>query len=99
MCGMLWGGKLLVETILRQTSTPSSVHSQSNGINCLNNCWIMLCKILRNQYPEQPPLTVITALKQIVIESKRDPMVCTGTNGYAASKRYHSSSTIVTGVW
>ncbi|GFX41970.1 transposable element Tcb1 transposase [Trichonephila clavipes] len=44
MCGMLWGGKLLVETILRQTRTPSSVHSQRNGINCLNSCWIMLCK-------------------------------------------------------
>ncbi|GFV15058.1 hypothetical protein TNCV_3150971 [Trichonephila clavipes] len=25
---MLWEGKLLVETILRQTRTPSSVHSQ-----------------------------------------------------------------------
>ncbi|GFV71399.1 hypothetical protein TNCV_4051031 [Trichonephila clavipes] len=37
--GMLWGGKLLVETILRQTRTPSSVHSQRNGINCLNSCW------------------------------------------------------------
>ncbi|GFV09134.1 uncharacterized protein TNCV_3112731 [Trichonephila clavipes] len=24
--------------------TPSSVHSQRNGINCLNSCWIMLCK-------------------------------------------------------
>ncbi|GFU82456.1 transposable element Tcb2 transposase [Trichonephila clavipes] len=36
MCGMLWGGKLLVETILRQTRTPLSVHSQRNGINCLN---------------------------------------------------------------
>ncbi|GFX28298.1 transposable element Tc3 transposase [Trichonephila clavipes] len=45
MCGMLWGGKLLVETILRQTRTPSSVHSQRNGINCLNSCWIMLCKV------------------------------------------------------
>ncbi|GFS99040.1 DDE_3 domain-containing protein [Trichonephila clavipes] len=43
--GMLWGGKLLVETILRQTRTPSSVHSQMNGINCLNSCWIMLCKV------------------------------------------------------
>ncbi|GFW12826.1 transposable element Tcb1 transposase [Trichonephila clavipes] len=32
--GMLWGGKLLVETILRQTRTPSSAHSQRNGINC-----------------------------------------------------------------
>ncbi|GFW63490.1 transposable element Tcb2 transposase [Trichonephila clavipes] len=44
----LWdalGGKLLVETILRQTRTPSSVHSQRNGINCLNSCWIMLCKV------------------------------------------------------
>ncbi|GFU69724.1 uncharacterized protein TNCV_1221121 [Trichonephila clavipes] len=43
--GMLWGGKLLVETILRQTRTPSSVHSQRNGINCINSCWIMLCKV------------------------------------------------------
>ncbi|GFS64957.1 hypothetical protein TNCV_1584511 [Trichonephila clavipes] len=42
---MLWGGKLLVETILRQTRTPSSVHSQRNRINCLNSCWIMLCKV------------------------------------------------------
>ncbi|GFU62086.1 hypothetical protein TNCV_4893041 [Trichonephila clavipes] len=25
---MLWGGKLLVETILRQTRTPSSMHSE-----------------------------------------------------------------------
>ncbi|GFU31600.1 transposable element Tcb2 transposase [Trichonephila clavipes] len=41
----LGGGKLLVETILRQTGTPSSVHSQRNGINCLNSCWIMLCKV------------------------------------------------------
>ncbi|GFT80641.1 HTH_Tnp_Tc3_2 domain-containing protein [Trichonephila clavipes] len=39
------GGKFLVETILRQTRTPSSVHSQRNGINCLNSCWIMLCKV------------------------------------------------------
>ncbi|GFS77730.1 uncharacterized protein TNCV_553341 [Trichonephila clavipes] len=46
--GMLWGGKLLVETILRQTRTPSSVHSQRNGINCLNSCWIMLCKVCNN---------------------------------------------------
>ncbi|GFV55861.1 transposable element Tc3 transposase [Trichonephila clavipes] len=40
----VWEGKLLIETILRQTRTPSSVHSQRNGINCLNSCWIMLCK-------------------------------------------------------
>ncbi|GFU77377.1 transposable element Tcb1 transposase [Trichonephila clavipes] len=39
------GGKLLVETILRQTRTPSSLHSQRNGINCLNSCWIILCKV------------------------------------------------------
>ncbi|GFW64392.1 transposable element Tc3 transposase [Trichonephila clavipes] len=38
------GRQLLVESILRQTRTPSSVHSQRNGINCLNSCWIMLCK-------------------------------------------------------
>ncbi|GFV15083.1 transposable element Tc1 transposase [Trichonephila clavipes] len=42
---MLWGGKLLVETILRQTRTLFTVHSQRNGINCLNSCWIMLCKV------------------------------------------------------
>ncbi|GFY06365.1 hypothetical protein TNCV_3651521 [Trichonephila clavipes] len=29
---------LLIETILRQTRPPSSVHSQRNGINCLNSC-------------------------------------------------------------
>ncbi|GFT72744.1 hypothetical protein TNCV_756341 [Trichonephila clavipes] len=39
------GSKLLVETILRQTRTPSSVHSQRIEINCLNSCWIMLCKV------------------------------------------------------
>ncbi|GFV05850.1 hypothetical protein TNCV_5035891 [Trichonephila clavipes] len=33
------------ETIIRQTRTSSSVHSQRNGINCLNSCWIMLCKV------------------------------------------------------
>ncbi|GFT44640.1 transposable element Tcb2 transposase [Trichonephila clavipes] len=44
------GGKLLVETILRQTRTPSSMHSQRNGINCLNSCWIMLCKVKVNDF-------------------------------------------------
>ncbi|GFY11208.1 DDE_3 domain-containing protein [Trichonephila clavipes] len=39
------GGKFLVETILLQTRTPSSVHSQRNEINCFNSCWIM-CKVL-----------------------------------------------------
>ncbi|GFU28786.1 hypothetical protein TNCV_469411 [Trichonephila clavipes] len=38
-------GGNMVETILRQTRTPSSVHSQRNGINCLNSCWIMLFKV------------------------------------------------------
>ncbi|GFV72917.1 transposable element Tcb2 transposase [Trichonephila clavipes] len=33
---------------LRQTRTHSSVHSQRNGINCLNSCWIMLCKVWYN---------------------------------------------------
>ncbi|GFV67413.1 transposable element Tc1 transposase [Trichonephila clavipes] len=28
-----------------KTRTSSSVHSQRNGINCLNSCWIMLCKV------------------------------------------------------
>ncbi|GFS97614.1 transposable element Tcb2 transposase [Trichonephila clavipes] len=28
-----------------KTRTPSSVHSQRNGINCLNSCWIILCKV------------------------------------------------------
>ncbi|GFX41160.1 transposable element Tc1 transposase [Trichonephila clavipes] len=39
------GRQLLVETILLQTRTPSSVHSQRNGINYLNSCWIMLCTV------------------------------------------------------
>ncbi|GFX97877.1 transposable element Tcb2 transposase [Trichonephila clavipes] len=39
------GRQMVVETILRQTRRPSSVHSQRNGINCLNSCWIMLCKV------------------------------------------------------
>ncbi|GFV24459.1 transposable element Tcb1 transposase [Trichonephila clavipes] len=30
---------------LTNKNTPSSVHSQRNGINCLNSCWIMLCKV------------------------------------------------------
>ncbi|GFU89089.1 transposable element Tcb1 transposase [Trichonephila clavipes] len=29
----------------RNYHPPSSVHSQRNGINCLNSCWIMLCKV------------------------------------------------------
>ncbi|GFT85648.1 transposable element Tcb2 transposase [Trichonephila clavipes] len=52
----LWdalGGELLVETILRQTRTPSSVHSQRNGINCLNSYWIMCkvcCPVINSQF-------------------------------------------------
>ncbi|GFV12084.1 hypothetical protein TNCV_550451 [Trichonephila clavipes] len=43
--GMLWEASCWSKTILRQTRTPSSVHSQRNEINCLNSCWIMLCKV------------------------------------------------------
>ncbi|GFU41094.1 BRCA1-associated protein [Trichonephila clavipes] len=50
---VLGGGKLLVETILQQTRTPSSVHSQRNGINCLNSCWIMLCKNYHTHLEEE----------------------------------------------
>ncbi|GFV46997.1 transposable element Tcb2 transposase [Trichonephila clavipes] len=39
------GRQVAGRNILRQTRTPSSVHSQRNGINCLNSCWIMLCKV------------------------------------------------------
>ncbi|GFS97523.1 transposable element Tc3 transposase [Trichonephila clavipes] len=39
------GRQVAGETMLRQTRTASSVHSQRNGINCLNSCWIMLCKV------------------------------------------------------
>ncbi|GFU72998.1 hypothetical protein TNCV_4637321 [Trichonephila clavipes] len=49
MCRMLWGDNLLVETILRQTRTPSSVDSQR--INCLSSCWIMLCKVCVSESP------------------------------------------------
>ncbi|GFX36065.1 transposable element Tcb2 transposase [Trichonephila clavipes] len=28
----------------------SSVHSQRNGINCLNSCWIMLCKVWYDEW-------------------------------------------------
>ena len=55
-------------------------------------------QILRNQYPEQPPLAVITALTRLGIESNRAWMACTGTAAHAASTRYHSSSRVVTGV-
>ncbi|GFS94663.1 hypothetical protein TNCV_3649901 [Trichonephila clavipes] len=43
---MLWGGKLLAQKLSSdKQEQPSSVHSQRNGINCLNSCWIMLCKV------------------------------------------------------
>ncbi|XP_054717496.1 extracellular matrix organizing protein FRAS1-like [Uloborus diversus] len=54
--------------------------------------------IPRNQYPELPPLAAITALIRLGIESYRDWMACTGTDTHAASKRCHSSSTVVAGV-
>ncbi|GFW72406.1 transposable element Tcb2 transposase [Trichonephila clavipes] len=55
--------------------------------------------ILRNQYPEQPPLAVITALIRLGIESDRDWMACTGTDAHAASTRCYNSSKVVTDVW
>ncbi|GFU07729.1 transposable element Tcb2 transposase [Trichonephila clavipes] len=39
------GGKLLVETILRQKQEHPHPCTQRNGINCLNSCRIMLCKV------------------------------------------------------
>ncbi|GFV21417.1 transposable element Tcb2 transposase [Trichonephila clavipes] len=57
------GGKLLVETILRQTRTPSSVHSQRNEINCLNSCWIMLCKVWYDVWNVVSHSTVDISLK------------------------------------
>ncbi|GFV54323.1 hypothetical protein TNCV_4365981 [Trichonephila clavipes] len=35
------GGKLLSKLSSDKQEHPSSVHSQRNGINCLNSCWIM----------------------------------------------------------
>ncbi|GFV10550.1 hypothetical protein TNCV_4303891 [Trichonephila clavipes] len=43
MCGMLWGGKRYGYPPTNK-KTPPHPHSQRNGINCLNSCWIMLCK-------------------------------------------------------
>ncbi|GFU78679.1 hypothetical protein TNCV_2302901 [Trichonephila clavipes] len=58
---------------------------------------VELVKSLRNQYPEQPPLT---ALVQMGIKSNREWMACSGTDAPAASTRCHSSSTVVvTGEW
>ncbi|GFS89826.1 hypothetical protein TNCV_4839241 [Trichonephila clavipes] len=54
---------------------------------------------LRNQYQKQPPLAVIKALIHMGIESNRDWMACTCKDDHAASTQYHSSSTVVTGVW
>ncbi|GFX88332.1 transposable element Tc1 transposase [Trichonephila clavipes] len=39
------GRQVAGQTILRQTRTHSSVHLPRNGINFLNSCWIMLCKV------------------------------------------------------
>ncbi|GFY36861.1 integrase catalytic domain-containing protein [Trichonephila clavipes] len=56
-------------------------------------------KILRNQYPEQPSLAVITALIRLDIESNRDWMACTGTDAHTVSTQCHRTSAVVTGVW
>ncbi|GFU26509.1 hypothetical protein TNCV_2463531 [Trichonephila clavipes] len=39
------------------------VHSQMNGINCLNSCWIMLCKALRFR-----PLLLKLGLKSTTLQ-------------------------------
>ncbi|GFW29892.1 retrovirus-related Pol polyprotein from transposon opus [Trichonephila clavipes] len=75
MCGDALGGKLLVETILRQTRTPSSMHSQRNGINCLNSCWIISKKIdliqLARDLDESPdPSMSKIVLRNLIISSK-----------------------------
>ncbi|GFX56535.1 hypothetical protein TNCV_74811 [Trichonephila clavipes] len=54
--------------------------------------------VLRNQYPEQSPLTVITPSVRQDIESNRGWMACTGTDVHAASTRCHSSPTVGTRV-
>ncbi|GFX46098.1 hypothetical protein TNCV_2094161 [Trichonephila clavipes] len=54
---------------------------------------------MRNQYPEQPPVAVITELINLGIKSNRNWMTCIGRDTHVASTRCYSSSTIVTGVW
>ncbi|GFX65953.1 general transcription factor II-I repeat domain-containing protein 2A [Trichonephila clavipes] len=65
------------------------IHQQAlcakSGLTSLDN-------ILRNQYPEQPPPAVITALIRLGIGSERGWIACTGTDAHAAS-------TVVAGVW
>ncbi|GFX10354.1 uncharacterized protein TNCV_1867491 [Trichonephila clavipes] len=55
------------------------------------------CKILRNQYPEQPPLAIITALVCLNIEPNKYWM--TGTDAHEASTRCYSSGNTVTDKW
>ncbi|GFW66725.1 hypothetical protein TNCV_1371571 [Trichonephila clavipes] len=50
---------------------------------------------MRNQYIEQPLLTVITALIRMGIESNRDWMACKGTGAHVASTRCLSLSILV----
>ncbi|GFT22040.1 glutamate receptor ionotropic, kainate 2 [Trichonephila clavipes] len=49
----------------------------------------LAAQVLGNQYPEHPPLAVITALIRLDIESNRDWRACTGTDAQAASTRSH----------
>ena len=53
--------------------------------------------MLRNHYPEQPPLTAITALIRQGIKSSRDLMALTGTAFHANSTRCQNSSRVVAG--
>ncbi|GFV50915.1 hypothetical protein TNCV_2770011 [Trichonephila clavipes] len=41
----------------------NTVHSQRNGINCLNSCWIMLCKLWPTSFLKSP-----TSLKKAIIK-------------------------------
>ncbi|GFU52098.1 hypothetical protein TNCV_3225201 [Trichonephila clavipes] len=47
---------------------------------------------------KQPPLAIITTLIRLGIQSNKGWMACTGTDDYAASTRYHSSSNVVTDI-
>ncbi|GFY22790.1 hypothetical protein TNCV_2180511 [Trichonephila clavipes] len=58
----------------------------------------MGAQILRNQYPKQPPMAVITSLIRLDTESNRYWMAFTGTYAHGTSTRCHSSSTVVTNV-
>ncbi|GFY11843.1 hypothetical protein TNCV_4973431 [Trichonephila clavipes] len=59
------------KTILRQTRKPSSAHSQRNGINCLNSCWIMLCKETKTRHRVSLVSAHVTTLEE---DLKQQPL-------------------------